>query len=324
MSRKSPRTRRKEAAAPASAPGPHVPLLVLSVAGILLAGYLTYTGWADAQAAFCEEGSDCDIVQSSRWGKFLGVPTAFWGLLTYAALAFVAVRVAHPAVRWWRAAFLAAMGWGVSVYLTAVSVLALDATCPYCLASLGVFTAILGVLVWTRTSAGVSWRSPLLPSAIVAGLVMLAMHGNTSGPVVPAEGEDPYLAGLAAALSDSGARFYGASWCPHCNEQKAMFGLSADRLPYVECSPGGRQAPASRTCTAAGVRSYPTWVFGDGERVVSVLSPSELANRIGYRGPPESSAQESISFIVAAEVALPSVVASMSNASESSQAASSG
>jgi uncharacterized membrane protein/Zn ribbon nucleic-acid-binding protein len=289
MSRKLPRARRKGAATPAPSPGADVPLLVLSMVGILLAGYLTYTGWAGAQAAFCEEGSDCDLVQSSRWGTFLGVPTAFWGLLTYAALAFVAVRVARPVVRWWRAAFLASMGWAISAYLTAVSILVLDATCPYCLASLGVFTAIVGLLVWTRSATGSSWRSPLVPAALVAGLVMLAMHGNTRAPIVPVEGEDPYLAGLAAALSDSGARFYGASWCPHCNEQKAMFGLSAERLPYVECSPGGRQAPASRTCVAAGVRSYPTWVFGDGERVVSVFSPSELADRIGYKGPPEPS-----------------------------------
>ena len=288
MSRKSQQARRKAPAVPAPSPGADVPLLALSVAGILLAGYLTYTGWADAQAAFCEEGSDCDLVQSSSWGTFLGVPTAFWGLLTYAALAFVAVRAAHPAVRWWRAAFLASVGWAVSVYLTAVSIFVLDATCPYCLASLGVFTAILGVLVWRRPATGRSWRSPLVPAALAAGLVMLAMHGNTSGPVVPVDGEDPYLAGLAAALSDSGARFYGASWCPHCNEQKAIFGLSADRLPYVECSPGGRQAPPSRTCTAAGVRSYPTWVFPDGERIVSVLTPGELADRIGYKGSPES------------------------------------
>lgn len=311
MARKSQRARRKEAVAsgvarpstapgavrPAGAPGgavpavsaaPNVPLLALSVIGMALAGYLTYTGWSGAQAAFCEAGSDCDLVQSSRWGSFLGVPTAFWGLLTYAAIAYMALRMPQPAVQWGWATLVASTGWAVSVYLTAVSVFVLEATCPYCLASLGVFTAILGLLAWQRPPVRSSWRRPLVPAAMAAALVMLAMHGQSGGPVIPAEGEDPYLAGLAAALSDSGARFYGASWCPHCNEQKALFGLSAERLPYIECSPGGRQGPTAPACASAGVRSYPTWVFPDGERIVSVLTASELAERIDYTGPAET------------------------------------
>ena len=83
-------------------------------------------------------------------------------------------------------------------------------------------------------------------------------------------------------LSESGAVFYGASWCPHCQQQKAMFGASANRLPYVECSPGGRSGPAARSCLSAGVNTYPTWIFADGARVSEVLSTENLAQRVGY------------------------------------------
>jgi uncharacterized membrane protein/thiol-disulfide isomerase/thioredoxin len=251
-----------------------------------LAAYLTYTGWSGAQAAFCEAGSSCDVVQSSSWGRFLGVPTAFWGLLTYAALAAIALRVPQPAVQWARATLVASVGWAISVYLTAVSIFVLDATCPYCLASLGVFTAILGLQAWARPLTGHrSWRRPVLQAAAVAVLVMLAMQARANSSLVASGDEDPYLRGLAVAVSDSGARFYGASWCPHCEEQKALFGASAARLPYVECSPGGRQGPTSRACLSAGVRTYPTWVFSDGERHVGTLTPDELAERVGYEGP---------------------------------------
>jgi thiol-disulfide isomerase/thioredoxin len=38
---------------------------------------------------------------------------------------------------------------------------------------------------------------------------------------------------LASCLKEKGAVFYGAFWCPHCQNQKAMFGKSAKLLPYV-------------------------------------------------------------------------------------------
>ncbi|HEX8591379.1 MAG TPA: hypothetical protein VF696_01335, partial [Candidatus Paceibacterota bacterium] len=63
---------------------------------------------------------------------------------------------------------------------------------------------------------------------------------------------------FATCLKDSGATFYGAFWCPHCQEQKRMFGKSAKLLPYVECSePNGRAQ--TQVCIDAKVESYPTW-----------------------------------------------------------------
>ena len=55
-----------------------------------LSGYLTYSAWALKQLAGCTEGSACDIVLSSQWSTLFGMPTAFWGFLTYALLAAIA------------------------------------------------------------------------------------------------------------------------------------------------------------------------------------------------------------------------------------------
>lgn len=45
---------------------------------------------------------------------------------------------------------------------------------------------------------------------------------------------------LARRLKEAGAHMYGAFWCSHCQEQKAMFGKQAQAdLPYVECFPQG-------------------------------------------------------------------------------------
>ena len=81
---------------------------------------------------------------------------------------------------------------------------------------------------------------------------------------------------FVTCIADSDATFYGAFWCPHCADQKKLFGDSVDLLPYVECDPSGKNAdPAA--CAAAGVQSYPTWVFADGTKVEGVQSFDELA-----------------------------------------------
>ena len=74
---------------------------------------------------------------------------------------------------------------------------------------------------------------------------------------------------FAQCLTDAGAKFYGAFWCPHCQEQKKLFNES-DKLPYVECSlPNGEgQTPA---CAEEGIKVYPTWRFKDGTELGGAL-----------------------------------------------------
>jgi glutaredoxin len=81
---------------------------------------------------------------------------------------------------------------------------------------------------------------------------------------------------LAQCLKSKGVIMYGASWCPHCQRQKALFGAGKEFVPYQECdanSPGGDMAK----CQAAGVTAYPTWKFTSGETAVGEQSLSELA-----------------------------------------------
>lgn len=93
-------------------------------------------------------------------------------------------------------------------------------------------------------------------------LVVLVVVGGFVW-LVKTPGKPGKLDAFATCIKDSGAIFYGAFWCPHCQSQKAAFGASAKYLPYVECStPDGKsQLPI---CTNAGVEGYPTWKFSDG------------------------------------------------------------
>lgn len=89
---------------------------------------------------------------------------------------------------------------------------------------------------------------------------------------------------LAQCLKDKGAVFYGAFWCPHCQEQKRFFGNSAELLPYVECSnPDGKTQ--TQICIDKQIQSYPTWEFPDGSRLMGEQQPADLASKVGCAMP---------------------------------------
>ncbi|MDO8569911.1 MAG: thioredoxin domain-containing protein [bacterium] len=109
---------------------------------------------------------------------------------------------------------------------------------------------------------------------VIGGVIWLVISPTKPGK----------LDAFASCIKDSGATFYGAFWCPHCQNQKALFGSSAKLLPYVECStPDGKsQLPI---CTDAGVTGYPTWEFFDGTRESGEVSLERLGEVTGCKLP---------------------------------------
>lgn len=256
-----------------------VVLLGLVVIGILLTSYLTYVAWFGDHPAFCSEGSGCDLVQASRWATLLGVPMALWGWLTYVLLAYVIWRARTKPGSWTVAVFVAVCGFAISAYLTTVSVLEIEATCPYCLASFAIMTTIM---IFTLVRQPPNWSTSLKEALVVAVVLVGGLHLHYSGVFNAAAGpEDPQLQALAIHLTDKGVKFYGAYWCPRCQQQKAAFEASAKRLPYVECSSGGRGSPLTKACAAEKVKSYPTWIIGD-RRLTGLQTPRSLAVATGF------------------------------------------
>jgi glutaredoxin len=128
-----------------------------------------------------------------------------------------------------------------------------------------------------------AWGPWLGKSVGTALVIVVALHLHYTGYLGKAPGpEDPWIRGLAEHLTQTNAKFYGASWCPHCSEQKELFGSSARRLPYIECSsagPGSRQTPV---CNDAGIKSYPTWVI-NGQRYTGTQTLDALAQYSNYK-----------------------------------------
>ena len=73
-------------------------ILVLSWLAFFIAGYLAMKAVTGGSVAGCGVGSGagCDVVLTSSWSKWLGIPVAVFGLAVYAALASLSPLL------WWR------------------------------------------------------------------------------------------------------------------------------------------------------------------------------------------------------------------------------
>jgi len=110
---------------------------------------------------------------------------------------------------------------------------------------------------------------------IIIGLLILA--GVVWLIVTP--GKPSKLDGFAQCIKDSGAKFYGAFWCPHCQDQKDLFGKSVKYIPYIECSTPDGQGQL-QVCKDADISTYPTWQFGESTttRVIGKIELVDLAS----------------------------------------------
>ena len=113
---------------------------------------------------------------------------------------------------------------------------------------------------------------------IIIGLLTIMVFGAIAGFSYYNSTAPGKLDGFTQCLSERGAMFYGAFWCQHCQNQKALFGRSAKLLPYVECStPDAKgQLPI---CIQKEIKGYPTWIFADGSREDGEVPLVKLAEK---------------------------------------------
>jgi len=85
---------------------------------------------------------------------------------------------------------------------------------------------------------------------------------------------------FAQCLATKQAKMYGLYWCPHCIEQKEMFGKAFHYIPYQECAIRGSSEMAPE-CKVAGVKLFPSWQFGLDPPKEGVLSLEALSQKTG-------------------------------------------
>ena len=112
---------------------------------------------------------------------------------------------------------------------------------------------------------------------ILIGIVVLA--GIVYVIVAPPKTVSGKYDSFATCIKNSGAVFYGAFWCPHCQAEKARFGSSERLLPYVECSTPDGQGQ-TQVCKDKGITTYPTWQFANSTTTITgELELTDLAQK---------------------------------------------
>jgi uncharacterized membrane protein len=123
-----------------------ITILVLTLIGIGIAGYLTYVHYEGIKV-LCLSSGGCETVQASQWAKLGGIPVALLGLIGYIAiLGSLAIRSELGRI----AGFgIALTGFGFSMYLTYRELFTIKAICQWCVAS-AVLMTLLAILTAIR------------------------------------------------------------------------------------------------------------------------------------------------------------------------------
>jgi uncharacterized membrane protein/glutaredoxin len=279
-----------------------VVMAVLATVGMVDTGSITLERWGLFGTLSCPGGADgCDKVLSSAWGTVLGQPLSLFGFLAYTAALLLAVlplvlrgeaKARLAPLSWWGLLLLSTGMAVFSLVLMGVMVFKIQAFCFFC-----VLSALLSLALFVLSLIGGDWpdRGQLLFRLLVVGLVVSlgglgwAATADPSGGNL-AEGRapppvtttsSPEALALADHLSAQGAVMYSAYWCPHCHDQKQMFGKEATaRLRLVECAPDGRDSQA-QLCQSKGIEGFPSWEI-NGKLEAGAKPLEKLAELSGF------------------------------------------
>jgi uncharacterized membrane protein len=117
-----------------------IAIAVLALAGLGVAGYLTWVHYADLEPICAGGSGGCERVQTSEYAELAGVPVALLGLIGYPAI--LASLAVHGEAGRFAGALLALVGFGFSAWLTYVELFEIDAICQWCVASAVIMTAL--------------------------------------------------------------------------------------------------------------------------------------------------------------------------------------
>eukprot|EP00906_Rhabdomonas_costata_P025538 RCo036506 len=264
-------------------------MLAMGAVGMACAVYLVVLHYS-TKPSFCELGSrlSCEKVDRSAFAVLLGVPVSVLGagwfgllLLLEAELFLTPSLPMAVLVLAWLASGVAFVGYLVFAEIW------IGAVCPLCT----VVHVVTLASFWMATVAVRKFRVPLRPKELlrhlkiplhvvgvalllfVPPLVIFNFPLPSGSPPAPGVGQsgNVTVAELARCLEASGVELFASTTCPHCIDQKALFGPDVDLLKIHWCD---KPAEAEQ-CTQAGIVAFPTWV--------KFRSRKELARLVGQR-----------------------------------------
>jgi len=288
-----------------------VAIAILSTVGVIDTGSITLNKWGLIGNLNCLGGIEgCDKVLNSAWGTFyetsnFSIPLSLIGLISYLLILLMAIFPLIPILKnqknnisrvtWWGLFLISTATFVFSLILVSLMIFKIKAFCFFCILSCLISLSLLLLNLF-----GASWEDYgtlffrgfiVTVAVLLAGLIWSSsvdpsnkdISNNIQGmpPAVIAI-SSPEKIKLAEHLTKEGAVMYNAYWCPHCHDQKEMFGKEAtEKLNLVECAKDGFNNKRE-LCEAKGITGFPSWEI-NGSIDSGVKSLEELAELSNYK-----------------------------------------
>tara|TARA_Y100001968_G_scaffold266413_1_gene255917 strand:+ start:17448 stop:18389 length:942 start_codon:yes stop_codon:yes gene_type:complete len=285
---------------------------ILGTIGVIDTGTITLNKFGFIGSLSCPGGVEgCDKVLNSPWGTIFqannySIPLSLAGFSGYLLVLLLAIVPFFPGLTenknelsrytWWGIFFVSCGMTVFSFLLLGIMIFKINAFCFFC-----VLSALISLLILILTLIGGGWEDfgDLMFKGIIFSIIILLSGFIWSSSVDPSQQETSLNTqgiappvetisssssiSLAKHLSSKGITMYNAYWCPHCHEQKEMFGKEAvSELLLVECAKDGKNNQSS-LCEAKGITGFPSWEI-NGKIESGVKSLQELAASSNYNG----------------------------------------
>ena len=125
---------------------------------------------------------------------------------------------------------------------------------------------------------GLIWSNNIDPS----NAIDVPSPTENISPIITTS-SSPQKVKFAKFLRENNIVMYSAYWCPHCHDQKQLFGKEAVKeLTVIECANDGKDNQFE-LCQTKGISGFPSWEI-NGEIYSGTRDLNDLAKMTSYQG----------------------------------------
>ena len=291
---------------------PKIIIAILSTVGVVDTGAITLKEWGFLTSLSCPGiQNGCANVLNSPWGTLfennqINLPLSLAGLITYLSILVLTIFLSVNLISskdslnkiiWWLIFLISCGSSTFSFLLINIMFLKIKSYCFFCILS-----SILSLSIFIVSIIGAKFesREPMIfrgfivaLAVIISGLIWStnvdpSSANNISSPTEKVSPEittssSPNKIKFAKFLRKNDISMYSAYWCPHCHDQKQLFGKDAVKeLSIFECTKDGKDSQYE-LCQEKGIELFPSWEI-NGEIISGVKELNDLAIISGYEG----------------------------------------
>ena len=291
---------------------PKIIIAILSTIGLVDTGSITLKKWGLFSSLSCPGiNNGCETVLNSPWGTLyennqINIPLSLAGFLTYLLILIITVSLSTNLISpkeklskfaWWLIFLISCASSVFSFLLLYIMIFKIKEYCFFCILS-----AILSLSIFIISMIGSKFesREPMIfrgfivaVSVLLGGIIWstnvdpsnaIDVQSSTENvaPIITTSSSSQKIE-FAKFLRENNIVMYSAYWCPHCHDQKQLFGKEAVKeLKIVECADDGKDNQYE-LCQKKGIGGFPSWEI-NGEIFSGTRELNDLAKMANYQG----------------------------------------